>query len=88
MPLYAVSYQLNHEKNYQPLWDELNRLGGHKVMRSFWFLDVTSPTPRALRDHLRDFIDDDDAVCIVPMGEQPSHYRGYKGTNDWIAARF
>ena len=40
MAYFAVSYQLNNEKNYAPLWDALDDMGGHKVMNSFYFLDL------------------------------------------------
>lgn len=87
MALFAVSYQLNKSKDYQPVWDALESLGGHKVMRSFWFLDRPT-TAVALRDHLLGVLDEDDAVCVVPFNERPAHRMGYAGTNDWIKARF
>ena len=86
MALFAVSYQLNKSKDYQPVWDALEDLGAHKVMRSFWFVDCDT-TAIALRDHLRSVLDDDDAVCVVPFNSRPSHHMGYTGTNDWIRAR-
>ena len=88
MAYFAVSYQLNNQKDYQPLWDEMERLEGHKVMRSFYFLDVDLNTCAQMRDHLLNFIDNDDAVAVVKIESRPSHQMGYKGTNDWISARF
>jgi CRISPR/Cas system-associated endoribonuclease Cas2 len=88
MAYFAVSYQLNRDKDYQTLWDEMDRLGGHKVMRSFYFLDVDADSAATLRDHLRQYVDTDDALAIVQIESRPAHYRAYKGTNDWINQRF
>lgn len=88
MGYFAVSYQLNKDKDYQTLWDELDRLNGHKVMRSFYFLDVNLKECSELRDHLKAFVDDDDMLAVVKIESKPAHYRAFVGTNDWINARF
>ena len=87
MGLYAVSYQLNNAKNYAPLWDALDNMGGHKVMNSFYFLDMDSSCT-AIRDHLRQFIDEDDYLCVVRFQYKPAFTRALAGTNDWIGERF
>ena len=87
MAYFAVSYQLNNTKDYQPVWDALEALGGHKVMRSFWFVDYNT-TATALRDHIQAIIDEDDAVCVVQFDKRPRHHMAYQGTNDWMKARF
>jgi len=88
MGYFAVSYQLNNQKDYQKLWDEMERLDGHKVMRSFYFLDVDVEKCSELRDYLSDFVDDDDAIAVVKIESRPAHKMAFKGTNDWINARF
>ena len=88
MAYFAVSYQLNNKKDYQSLWDEMDRLEGHKVMRSFYFLDVDLNTANELRDHLKGFIDDDDMVTVVELESRPSCHKCYKGTLAWLDARF
>lgn len=87
MAYFAIKYQLNDAKDYPPLWKELERLGAHKVLRSFYFLDITSSASQ-LRDHFKSFIDEDDAVVVVPFSERPYHYKAFQGTNDWIKQRF
>lgn len=87
MALFAVSYQINDTKDYPRLWAELDRLDAHKVMRSFYFLDLHN-TAMEVRDHLKGYIDDDDAVAVVPFDERPRHEMAHKGTNDWLNARF
>lgn len=88
MALYAISYQLNDEKDYQKLWDEFDRLDAHKVMKSFYFLDVSNDSTSEVRNHFLEFIDDDDTICVVKMKVRPRHRMGYEGTNDWIKERF
>lgn len=88
MPYYSVSYQLNKKKDYQKLWDELHRLGGHKVMQSFYFLDVTSKTASDLLNHLSEFVDDDDQIAVVEITKKPAYQMPNKGTNDWVKERF
>lgn len=87
MAYFAIKYQLNDSKDYPPLWEELSRLDAHKVLRSFYFLDVDS-TAKELRDHFKNFIDADDAVVVVPFSTRPHHNNAFVGTNDWIKARF
>ena len=88
MGLFAVSYQLNKDKNYPKLWDALKELSAHKVMRSFYFLDLDTESTKDVKDHFVQFIDKDDAVCIVKIESKPAHRMGNKGTNDWINERF
>lgn len=87
MAYFAVSYQLNLTKDYPTLWEEMDRLGAHKVMRSFYFLDL-AVSASDLKNHLKAYIDNDDAIAVIPFDERPYHHMGYKGTNDWIKHRF
>lgn len=88
MGYFAVSYQLNKQKDYQNLWDELERLNAHKVMRSFYFLDVNLEECSPLRDHLKEFIDKDDMLAVVKIESKPECFRPFEGTGDWVDARF
>ena len=87
MAYFAVSYQLNNQKDYPRLWKEMERLEGHKVMRSFYFLDLNF-TAIEVKDHLIGFIDKDDTLCVVPFDERPSCCRCAFGTKAWLDARF
>lgn len=88
MAYFAVSYQLNKQKDYQPLWDAFAELNAHKVMRSFYFVDCNT-TAIGLRDYLREAgkMDVDDAICVVPMEMKPGCYKCASGTNDWLSSR-
>lgn len=87
MALFTVSYDLVKRKDYQTLWDEFDQLGGHKCLRSMYVLDVEA-TASTLRDHLRQFIDDDDQMVVIEFSKKPAHQKAFTGTNAWIDARF
>jgi len=72
MPKYIASYDLIKRKDYQTLWNELERLGGKRVLESVWYLDVTSNTAAVLRDHLGQFIDSDDRLFVCALGDWAS----------------
>ena len=87
MSHFAVSYQLNLAKNYQPLWDEFDRLGGHKVMNSFYFVDLNN-TAMEVKNHFSQFVDDDDCLCVVKFTTRPSFSKALAGTNAWLDERY
>ena len=37
MAVFIVTYDLNKNKDYETLWEELKRLDGHKAALSFYF---------------------------------------------------
>lgn len=83
MALFAVTYDLMKGKDYQTLWDELERLGGHKALASFYLLDLNN-TASEVRDHLRQYIDDDDKLMVVEFVGKPAFTKANAGTNKWI----
>jgi CRISPR associated protein Cas2 len=60
-----VAYDLlQPNRNYEPLWDALIRLGGKRVLESTW--EFQSPhTAQQIRDHLQQFIDSDDRLLVM-----------------------
>ncbi len=84
MALFVVSYDLRKRKDYPTLWEEMDRLGGHKPLRSVYFVNVNLGTAAELRDHLSQYIDEDDQLIVVEFDEKPAHQRANQGTNDWI----
>lgn len=85
MGLFAVSYDLVAKRDYQPLWDEMERLGAHKALLSLYLLNLTSNDPDTVRDHFAQFVDDDDRLLVVQLSDAAS-LRCFKGTLDWIEA--
>ena len=65
MKIYFVDYDLRGERDYQTLYDELNRLNGSRVLESLWSLKLNDNTTCvALRDHLLKFMDNDDGLIV------------------------
>lgn len=87
MAYFAVSYQLNKSKDYQPLWDAFTELGAHKAMRDFYLVQ-NDATTIALGNHLKRFIDNDDFLFVVPMTAKPFKSGCFTGTEAWLNARF
>lgn len=88
MANFVVSYQLNKAKDYPKLWQEMERLGAHKAMRSFYLLDLVDEDAAVVRDHLRNFVDNDDMIFVARMDKKPASLRCYEGTTKWIDSRF
>jgi hypothetical protein len=88
MANFVVGYQLNKQKDYPELWDELKRLDGHKAMNSFWLVDVNVPDANRLMRHLTTYVDQDDMLFVSEITEKPAAKKCYQGTQAWIDARF
>lgn len=87
MAYFAVVYQLNKQKDYQPLWDAFTELKAHKPMRDFYLVDADT-TAKGLRDYLIQFIDNDDFVFVTEIESKPFKQGCWKGTKAWIDNRF
>lgn len=65
MKLFILTYDLRNQKDYQKLYDELNRLNAHPILESTWGLKLAdSNTAAMVRDHFARFIDSDDAIMV------------------------
>ena len=65
MKVFFVDYDLRGDRDYQTLYDELNRLHGIRVLESLWSLKLNDNTTCvSLRDHLMQFIDSDDGIIV------------------------
>ena len=87
MALFCISYDLVKGKDYPALWAELDRMGGHKALESFYLVDLNS-TVIEVRDHLKSFVDDDDKLMVIEFSKKPHFIKAKAGTNDWIAKHF
>lgn len=65
MKIFFVDYDLRGDRDYQTLYDELNRLNGIRVLESFWSLKLNDNTDcESLRNHLSQFMDNDDGLIV------------------------
>lgn len=83
--LFAVSYDLVKKKDYQPLWDELERLRAHRALLSLYLVNLTDEDTDQVRDHFAKFIDADDRLLVVKLSDAAAK-NCFKGTYAWINA--
>ena len=88
MAIYLLAYDLINEKkgthDYQPLWDELERLKCHRTEYSLWLCNLNN-TPAQVRDHFKQYVDSDDRIWVTKL--RPNEYtysNATNGTNEWI----
>mgnify|MGYP003635040151 CR=1 FL=1 len=84
MAIYAITYDLNKDKNYQKLWDEFKKLDACKAARSFYLVNLNNSTSDVIA-HFQGFIDKDDILIVVKTTiHDIKTYRPLKGTGAWI----
>jgi hypothetical protein len=64
MALYFLEYDLRKQRDYQKLYDELARFKAVRILESLWCFKRVNTTAKGLRDHFKQFIDADDALCV------------------------
>lgn len=65
MKVFFVDYDLRGDRDYQTLYDELNRLHGIRVLESLWSLKLNDNTNcESVREHLLKYIDNDDGIIV------------------------
>ena len=64
MALYFLDYDLRKQRNYQQLYDELERFNAVRMLESSWCFNRINTTAANLRDHFKQFIDGDDGLVV------------------------
>jgi len=64
MALYFLEYDLRKQRNYKPLYDELARFKAVRILESLWCFNRYETSSAGLRDHFKDFIDNDDGLIV------------------------
>ena len=68
MKIFNVSYDLRNQRDYDSLYDRLNKLGGKRVLESMWTLKLDdSVNSGMVRDDLKRFMDSDDGIFVAEM---------------------
>lgn len=66
--LYVISYDLRKPgRDYDALYDELERFNARPVLQSEWCLRVRNTTAARLRDHFYSFMDTNDRILVVAI---------------------
>jgi CRISPR-associated endonuclease Cas2 len=91
MSVYLLSYDLVEEKknakiDYEKLWAELKRLGGHRTQFSVWLVNLDN-TPTEVVEHFKQFVDHNDRIWATKVFRGEYHFvNAMGGTNNWLAA--
>lgn len=83
MTTFVVTYDLIKRKDYQTLWDELERLSAHRALESVWLINLDN-TVRETYDHLKSFIDADDRIWVSELTKIHWFSNAKAGTNEWL----
>lgn len=84
MGLFAITYDLVKGKDYQMLWDELESLGAHKALNSFYLVNLESDDALEVKNYLEQFVDSDDRLMVVRFYDRPHYTKALVGTNYWV----
>lgn len=87
MALFSVTYDLIKEKDYDALIGRLKELDTVKVQLSQWLV-ATNDTASTVKDHLAQYVDDDDKLMVIEFSKRPQFTKALKGTNDWLNKHF
>lgn len=85
MPYFLVSYDLNTPgQNYSALYKELERYPAYwHYINSTWII-YSDKTAIDIAKHLRRFIDDNDQLIVVILGNDWASINFPSNYNDWL----
>jgi len=72
MSLYFLSYDLRKERDYKKLYDELEDFNAVRILESQWCFRRTNTSAKGLRDHFKQFIDNDDGIILSEVTDWAS----------------
>lgn len=72
MSLFFLEYDLRNQRNYQKLYDELNRVQAVRVLESLWAFKRINTNCENLRNHFAQFIDADDGLVVSQVTDWAS----------------
>ncbi len=87
MALFVINYDLRNKRDYQPLYDEMVRLDAFKTLESVYLVELEH-TASEVRDHFKEFIDDDDGLLVIEFQKRPAAFKCKPGTKKWIETHF
>ncbi len=74
MKIFLVNYDLRNDRNYNTLYDRLQKLGGIRVLESMWTLKLQDTVKCAdLRNDLLNYMDNDDGIFVAELNAYAWH---------------
>lgn len=87
MTVYIISYDLNKNKNYPALYDEIKKLGNWcHPLDSTWLVSTSLKAP-AVRDRLRRAMDQDDALLVCKASVDAAWINLHPKVSEWLKAK-
>jgi len=85
MKNYIISYDLHDQRNYQPVWDLLNRIGAVRLLESLWVV-TTAHGSAQIRDALKAAADQDDSIVVIELiaGAEWSSWNAKPAGTNWL----
>ncbi|GAB2617338.1 hypothetical protein [Belliella aquatica] len=65
MALYFLTYDLRKGRDYQKIYDELEKFNAVRVLESTWCFNRLNTSAPQLRNYFKKFIDKDDGLLVV-----------------------
>lgn len=87
MPYFVINYDLRNKRDYQSLYDEMERLDAFAILESVFLAELEN-TADEVRDHFQNFIDDDDGLLVIEFDKKPAAFKCKPGTKNWIKDHF
>lgn len=72
MALFFLTYDLRGSRNYQTLYDELEKFNAVRILESTWCFNRTNTNASGLRDYFKKFVDGDDGLMLSQVGDWAS----------------
>lgn len=83
MALFTITYDLIKNKDYDALIGALEGLATVKAELSLW-LPSANNNATEVKDHLAQYVDDDDKLMVIEFSKRPQFTKTIKGTNNWL----
>jgi hypothetical protein len=64
MALFFLEYDLRKQRDYQKLYDELEKFSAVRILQSLWCFNRVNTNCENLRNHFSEFIDSDDGIIV------------------------
>lgn len=64
MALFFLEYDLRKQRDYQKMYDELNKFNAVRILESLWCFNRVNTNCENLRNHFSSFIDKDDGLIV------------------------
>jgi hypothetical protein len=88
MSLFLITYDLRSRRSYEGLVQKLRDWGCVRPLLSVWLGDLNG-TAAAVRDELKAFMGNDDALLVVELSEsaQWTAWRCFPASIEWLRER-